>query len=129
MECANLSFTKGPLKRGLPTHGSRPLAGFRQRWPILVAMLLAACSTVVEERVESGLADAGVPVSMASCMAGIWADELSVEQIRGISRFASQVRAERQTLTVGRLIDHVRDWNDPQALGVVTTSAARCALD
>jgi hypothetical protein len=61
-------------------------------------------------------------------MASIWADDLSVGQIRGIARFASAVREEDRQLTVGRLIEHVRDWNDPHALRVVTSSAARCAL-
>ena len=90
--------------------------------------LLAACSTVVENRVETGLVEAGLPVSLASCMAEIWADDLSVDQIRGISRFADAVRDEDERLTVGRLIGHVGDWNDPQALAVVTTSAARCSV-
>lgn len=89
---------------------------------------LSACATVVENRVESGLVDAGVSPSMAKCMAEIWADDLSVSQIRGISRFADAVREEGGGLTVGRLIGHVRQWNDAEALGVVTSSAARCAI-
>ena len=93
------------------------------------AVLLAgACTAVVEDRVETGLIEAGLPAGMATCMADIWAEELSVEQIRGIAQFASRVREERQTLTVARLIEHARQWNDPAALGVVSTSAARCAL-
>ena len=93
-----------------------------------LALFATACATVVEDRVETGLVDAGIPADIASCMAPIWTDELSTGQIRGISRFASSVRAEEERLTVGRLIDHVREWNDPQALGVITTSAARCAF-
>ena len=93
-----------------------------------MALMAAGCSTMAEQRVEDGLAEAGLPAAMASCMAEVWADELSVEQIRGIARFADAVREEEDALTVGRLVDHVREWNDPQALGVVTTSAARCAL-
>lgn len=90
--------------------------------------LAAACATIVEQRVENELADAGVPIGIATCMAEIWAEDLSVNQIRGIGRFASSVRNEDRQLTVGRLITYVREWNDPQALGVVTTSAARCAF-
>lgn len=90
--------------------------------------LLAACSTVVENRVETGLVEAGLPLGLSSCMAEIWADDLSVDQIRSIQRFANAVRNEDERLTVGRLIGHVGDWNDPQALAVVTTSAARCAV-
>ena len=95
----------------------------------LVPVLLATgCASAVESRVETGLAEAGVPAGMASCMATIWTDELSTSQIREISRLASRVREEQETLTVGRLIDHARQWGDAQALGVVTSSAARCAF-
>ena len=98
------------------------------------AMLLAACAglgactSVVEDRVETGLTEAGIPAGMAVCMSEIWARDLSVSQIRRIADFARTVRAERQTLTAGRLLQHVGEWNDPQALGVVTASAARCAF-
>lgn len=101
----------------------------RIAWVLAVALLTAGCSTMVESRVEDELAEAGVPAGMASCMAAHWSDKLSIGQIRGIGRFAAEVRAERETLTIGRLVQHVRDWNDPQALGVVTSSAARCALE
>jgi len=93
-----------------------------------LVLLAGGCSAVVEDRVETGLTEAGVPAGMATCMADIWAEDLSVEQIRGISRFADSVREEGQRLTVGRLVEHAREWNDPQALGVVTSSAARCAF-
>ncbi len=93
------------------------------------AASLAGCSTIVEQRVDAGLTEAGVPAGIASCMAEIWAEDLSVSQIRAISNFAGQVRSQDERLTVGRLIGHVREWNDPQALGVVTSSAARCAFN
>ena len=89
---------------------------------------LSSCAAVVENRVETALAEAGVPAGMANCMAPIWADRLSVKQIRGIQRFASNVRAEGGQLTPARLIDHARSWNDPQALQVVSTSTVRCAF-
>ncbi|WP_126172357.1 hypothetical protein [Altericroceibacterium xinjiangense] len=93
-----------------------------------MALMVSGCSTVVQNRVESGLVDAGVPAGIASCMAPIWEEDLSISQIRSISRFASEIKEQRQTLTVPRLIDQVREWNDPEALAVVTTSAARCAF-
>ena len=93
-----------------------------------LAVVVAGCATGVERRVEAGLTDAGIPTRIASCMAEIWADDLSVGQIRGLARFADTVRGEGKGLTVNRLIDHVRDWNDPRALGVVTSSAALCAV-
>ena len=91
-------------------------------------LALAGCTAIVEDRVETRLANAGVPPAMASCMAAIWARDLSVSQIKRIGDFAGRIKAERQTLTVTGLIGQVREWNDPQTLAVVTTSAARCAL-
>ncbi len=90
--------------------------------------LASACATVAEQRVESGLAEAGVPLGIATCMADIWAEELSIQQIRRISRFADSMRDKDSRLTVGRLVTHVREWNDPEAMAVVTGSAARCAF-
>jgi len=58
----------------------------------------------------------------------LWSERLSVSQLQGIQRFASQVRGEGQRLTVARLIDHAASWNDSEAAMVVTSSAARCAL-
>lgn len=92
------------------------------------SLLLAGCASVVESRVESGLVDAGIPSGPAACMAAIWAEDLSVEQIRGISTFIDGVRDEGDDLTAGRLIGYVSEWNDPRALAVVTASAARCAF-
>ena len=93
-----------------------------------LTLLCAACSNVAEQRVETGLVEAGVPQGLASCMATDWADKLSVDQIREIARLAETVRAEQETLTVPRLIMHVRSWNDLEALAVVTSSATRCAF-
>ena len=94
----------------------------------LASILLSGCSTVVENRVETALVEAGVSPAMAGCMAPMWADRLSVEQIRGIGRFADNVRSEGRQLTVAALIEHARAWNDVRALEVVVSSAARCAL-
>lgn len=106
----------------------RPFAHAAMLGCAVLTPLASGCSAVVEQRVEAGLAEAGLPAAMASCMAEIWADDLSVDQIREISRFADAVREDDRTLTVGSLIGHVREWNDPEALGVVTSSAARCAI-
>ncbi|KLE34033.1 hypothetical protein [Aurantiacibacter luteus] len=95
---------------------------------IASAVLLTGCQTVVSERVEDSLIDAGVPSGMAECMGDIWADDLSIAQIQGISRFAKAVRAEGRRLTARSLIAHAREWNDLEALAVVTTSTARCAF-
>ena len=95
---------------------------------LALALALGGCQTIVSERVEDSLIEAGVPSGMATCMGDIWADDLSVDQIRGMSRFAKAVRAEGRRLTARSLVAHAREWNDLEALAVVTTSTARCAF-
>lgn len=101
---------------------------FRLPAVAIAALLLTGCQTVVSERVEDSLVEAGVPAGMATCMGDIWADDLSIAQIRGIQRFANGVKAEGRRLTARSLIAHAREWNDLEALAVVTTSTARCAF-
>lgn len=93
-----------------------------------IALVTTGCATIKEQRIETELTEAGIPANASRCMAEIWADELSTDQIRGIGRFANAVRDDGRTLTLGSLIEHVREWNDAQAAQVVTTSAARCAF-
>jgi len=94
----------------------------------VAALTVSGCTTIKENRVEAALVEAGISPGMAGCMSEIWADDLSVSQLRGISRFADSIKEDGRSLTVGRLVGHVREWNDPEALGVVTTSVARCAV-
>jgi hypothetical protein len=105
-----------------------PLAPARLALIASSVVLAAGCTAVVENRVESALTRAGVPAAPAACMAAIWAERLSVAQLQRVQRFATDIRAEGRQLTLLGLIGHVRSWNDPQAMLVVTTSAARCAF-
>lgn len=88
---------------------------------------LPGCAAFAEHRIEASLTDAGIPSRVASCMAQAWTKELSVEQLRRISDFAEASRIERQKLTVPRLIGYIGASNDPAAMAVIATSAARCA--
>ncbi|RPF71824.1 hypothetical protein [Aurantiacibacter spongiae] len=64
------------------------------RLAALFALLLGGCETIIKNRVETALVDAGLPSGMANCMSEIWADDLSVSQIKGISDFADAVKDE-----------------------------------
>jgi hypothetical protein len=99
---------------------------------ILIALPLvavtAACAAPFEGRIARNLNEAGIPQGMAECMAAIWVDRLSVFQLREISRLSSDLRAEGRVLTVGRLVQRVRQVDDPVIFEVVSASAGRCAL-
>ncbi|MFN3944730.1 MAG: hypothetical protein ACK4K7_07360 [Allosphingosinicella sp.] len=96
--------------------------------PCAAIALLSACAAPFEGRIARNLSEAGLPRGMADCMAAIWVDRLSVFQLREISRLSSDLRAEGRALTVGRLVERVRQVDDPVIFEVVSTSAARCAL-
>ena len=112
---------------------SRPVARTsRNAFSVVVtlasALLLWGCAGMTESRVESSLADAGVPPRMAGCMAEKWVDRLSTDQIRDVSRFAKRLKADRERMTVALLVEHVAAWNDPEAVLVISSSAAQCAF-
>jgi hypothetical protein len=95
---------------------------------LLFAALTTACAAPFEGRITRNLNEAGIPQGMAECMAAIWVDRLSVFQLREISRLSSDLRAEGRGLTVGRLVQRVRQVDDPVIFEVVSTSAGRCAF-
>jgi hypothetical protein len=97
---------------------------------LLPLLALAGCAQPLEGRVAARLYEAGLPHSMADCMAKRWVDRLNVFQLRKIQRLTDGLKRERaqSRLTPLRLIERVRAMNDPEILEVVSTSTARCAL-
>lgn len=97
---------------------------------VLTLTALAACSQPFEGRVATRLAEAGLSRPMAECMAKRWVDRLNVIQLQKISGVAEDLSKERgqRRLTVGRLIERVREVNDPEVFEVVSTSTIACAL-
>ncbi len=96
--------------------------------PLSLAAALAACAQPFEGRIANQLDEAGLPRPMAECMAGHWVERLSIGQLRRISSLSSDLKAEGRELTVGRLVQRVREVDDPEIYEVVTVSAARCAF-
>ncbi len=96
----------------------------------LVLLGTAACAQPFEGRVASRLAEAGLSRPMADCMAKRWVDRLSVLQLSKISSVAEELREDRSQgrLTVGRFMGRIRDLDDPEIYGVVSSSSVACAL-
>lgn len=93
-----------------------------------LAALASGCAAAIEDRVRTRLTEAGIPPAMAGCMAEIWTDRLSVAQMQRIAAEAEQIERATRERAVARLIERVARFNDPEAVEVVTVSAARCAL-
>ena len=84
--------------------------------------MLAACS-VPEDRLRTGLINAGLPRPLAACMAERMVDRLSLAQLM---RLADLPKA-RQAESLDRFLRRVRALGDPEILSVTSSSAALCA--
>lgn len=72
---------------------------------------------------RTGLANAGLPRPLASCMAERMVDRLSLPQLL---RIADLPRA-RHAESLDRFLHRVRSLGDPEILAVASTSGALCA--
>ena len=90
-------------------------------------LLLAGCATP-EQRVRSGLVDAGLSQPMAACMAERMVDRLSLLQLRRIGRLGDLREANARELSVDQFLHRARAIGDPEILAVMTTSAGICAV-
>lgn len=76
-----------------------------------------------EDRLRTGLVNAGLPRPLAACMAERMVDRLSLAQLM---RLADLPKA-RQAESVDGFLRRVRALGDPEILSVTTSSAALCA--
>ena len=93
----------------------------------LAAAALAGCSQVVETGVADHLEQAGVPAGMARCMAQVWTDRLSAQQLVRLGQSAAQMaEARQQGSPLVEVVNRAEALNDPQIVEVVTQSAVTC---
>lgn len=90
-------------------------------------LMLAGCATP-EQRVRSGLVEAGLSAPMAACMAERMVDRLSLLQLRRIGRLGDLREANVRELSVDQFLHRARAIGDPEILAVMTTSAGICAI-
>jgi hypothetical protein len=99
------------------------------RWagPILVVMMLSACATP-ETRVRTALMDAGLSKPIASCMADRMVDRLSLIQLNKLSGLKKLRDKDVRKLSVDEFLKRTRSLQDPEILGVVSSSGLICAV-
>ncbi len=95
--------------------------------PLLLALSLAACATP-EQRVRTGLIEAGLSRPIATCMAERMVDRLSLLQLRRIGRLGDLRDSNVRELTVDQFLRRSRALGDPEILAVMTSSGALCAI-
>lgn len=95
---------------------------------VAVAVLaLSACATP-ETRVRTALIDAGLSKPVASCMADRMVDRLSLIQLNKLSGLKKLRGQDVRKLTVEEFLKRTRSLQDPEILGVVTSSGLICAV-
>jgi hypothetical protein len=87
-----------------------------------LALTLAGCA-VPEARLRAGLVRAGLPKPLSACMAERMVDRLSLKQLMRIADLPKASRSE----SIDQFLHRVRALEDPEILGVTTSSAALCA--
>jgi hypothetical protein len=94
----------------------------------LVAMLsLGACATP-ETRVRTALTEAGLSKPIAACMADRMVDRLSLIQLNRLSGLKKLRGQNMRKITVDEFLKRTRSLQDPEILGVVTSSGLICAV-
>ena len=93
----------------------------------LSLLALAACTTP-EARLRTGLVNAGLSQSIASCMAERMVDRLSLLQLRRLGSLSRLKDRRMSDLSLNQFLHKVRALKDPEILTVTTSSAALCAF-
>lgn len=95
---------------------------------MMTALLaLAACATP-ETRVRNGLISAGLSAPISACMADRMVDRLSLGQLKKLNDLGKLRKREPGDVTVKEFVKQTRSLQDPEIVGVVTSSGLICAV-
>lgn len=95
---------------------------------VAVSLLaLSACATP-ETRVRTALMDAGLSKPIASCMADRMVDRLSLIQLNKLSGLKKLRNKDVRKLSVDEFLKRTKSLQDPEILGVVSSSGLICAV-
>ena len=89
--------------------------------------LLAACATP-ETRVRNGLMSAGLSAPISACMADRMVDRLSLGQLNKLNGLGKLKKRQPGDVTFGEFVKQTRALQDPEIVGVVTSSGVICAV-
>lgn len=90
--------------------------------------LLSACS-LPEQKVRTGLINAGLRPPMAGCMAKRMVDRLSLAQLQRLGSLANLKGKDWREMPMDQFLHNVRALKDPEILSVTSVSALLCAVN
>lgn len=91
------------------------------------SLALSACATP-ETRVRTALMDAGLSKPIATCMADRMVDRLSLIQLNKLNGLKKLRGQDMRKVTVEEFLRRTRSLQDPEILGVVSSSGLICAV-
>ena len=87
----------------------------------LTVLALSACATP-ETRIRTALMDAGLSQPIAACMADRMVDRLSLIQLNKLNGLKKLRGQDMRKVTVEEFLRRTRSLQDPEILGVATSS-------
>jgi len=90
-------------------------------------VLLSACATP-ETRVRNGLMNAGLSPPVSACMADRMVDRLSLGQLNKLNGLGKLRKRKAGEVTISEFVKQTRALQDPEIVGVVTSSGVICAV-
>lgn len=94
--------------------------------PVIV-LALAGCATP-ETRIRTALTDAGLSKPIAGCMADRMVDRLSLFQLNKLNGLKKLQGKKASQITIEEFVKRTKALQDPEVLGVVTSSGVICAI-
>lgn len=96
--------------------------------PAMLLVAIGACASGYENRIRTSLTEAGLPRSMAGCMAERLVDQLSDSQLRSIARLAALRDRNVGAMRIDEFLRRARAAVDPEVYVVVTRAGLGCAI-
>ena len=93
----------------------------------ITVLALSACATP-ETRIRTALMDAGLSQPIAACMADRMVDRLSLVQLNKLNGLKKLRGQDMRKVTVEEFLRRTRSLQDPEILGVATSSGLICAV-
>lgn len=98
-----------------------------RHWPALFAVLALAGCASPETRIRNALVDAGLAKPVAACMADRMVDRLSLMQLNKLRGLGKLQDKKLRQLSIEEFVKRTKALQDPEILGVVSSSALICA--
>lgn len=96
--------------------------------PALAAVFILAGCGGAEEKLRNGLISAGLPDSMATCMAKPMARDLSLNQLMKLNSLSKVTRLDPRRTTYDQFIHKIRALGDPEILRITASAALGCTF-